>query len=133
MDAFRDPLSRQDRLENPVGRSWTVQELRRKSFDDLHKLWLVLYKERNMVQTELVLCRRNQVTLPQPNRLRKIQKSMGAIRHVLGERKRERIASKLASLKERDDANPEIVFDGEDDHASSITDYDEADDDAFHL
>lgn len=125
LDAFRDPLSRADRTEAPVGRSWTVKELRRKSFDDLHKLWYVLYKERNMLSTEKVLCRRNQVALVQPDRLRKVQKSMGAIRHVLGERKRGRIATKLASLAERDGG---AVFDDEKDRM--VEDDDSMDDES---
>lgn len=34
-----------------VGRSWSVQELREKSWDDLHKLWWVCVKERNRIAT----------------------------------------------------------------------------------
>lgn len=33
------------------GRSWTVEELRHKSWDDLHKLWWVCVKERNRIAT----------------------------------------------------------------------------------
>lgn len=33
------------------GRSWTVEELRHKSWDDLHKLWWISVKERNRIAT----------------------------------------------------------------------------------
>lgn len=82
LDAFRDPLQRDKRMEEPVGRRWSAKELRRKSFDDLHRLWLVLYKERNMLLTEQHLSRQAQLKFPQKDRLWKVQKSMGAIRYV---------------------------------------------------
>lgn len=33
------------------GRGWTTEELRRKSWDDLQKLWWVCVKERNRIST----------------------------------------------------------------------------------
>jgi large subunit ribosomal protein L47 len=100
LEAFRDPVDKQQRVGQTVGRSWSAKELRIKSFDDLHKLWLVLYKERNMLLTEEQLSRRKQLIFPQPARLQKVAKSMGAIRHVLGERKRGKIAAHRAAAAE---------------------------------
>ena len=64
---------------------------------------LVLYKERNMLLTEQQLSRRRGIHFPQPERLQKVRKSMGAIRHVLGERKREKIESFAAMQREHQD------------------------------
>ena len=81
-------------MKEQVGRQWTVKELRRKSFDDLHKLWYVLYKEKNMLLTEKYLLETNNLKFPQPYRWTKVKRSMKAIRVVLGERKRERAAQR---------------------------------------
>lgn len=35
-----------------IGRAWTVEELRRKSWEDLQKLWWVCVKERNIMATQ---------------------------------------------------------------------------------
>ena len=102
LDAFRDSIERQARMEEPVGRQWSVKELRRKSYEDLHRLWYVLYMEKNMLLTEQQLSRRRQLIFPQPDRFKKVQKSMGAIRQVLGERKRETVAAHLARHEEKE-------------------------------
>ena len=64
-----------------------------------------------MLFTEQQLSRRKQIIFPQPERLKKVGKSMGAIRQVLGERKRERIKQQLLEKDEQaaamDDGNEE--------------------------
>ncbi|CAM9191018.1 unnamed protein product, partial [Heterosigma akashiwo] len=77
------------RGEPPVtGRQWTCKDLRKKSFEDLHKLWFVLYKERNMLLTERNAFRRSGRDWEYPDRKRKVMKSMGAIKQVVHERTR---------------------------------------------
>mmetsp|Transcript_18261 Transcript_18261/g.23682 ORF Transcript_18261/g.23682 Transcript_18261/m.23682 type:complete len:158 (+) Transcript_18261:134-607(+) len=110
LEEFREPkdVRENERTTHNVGRSWTVKELRRKSFDDLHKLWLVLYKERNMILTEMHHARRNGLVFPQPERKQKVKKSMGAIKVVLGERKRDKLAQiALNKLNKFDNGNEE--------------------------
>jgi len=117
LEDFRDPVPRMDRMREIVGRQWSVKEIRRKSYDDLQKLWLVLYKERNMLLTELQISRRRQLKFPQPERMKKCQKSMGAIKYVLGERKIAAIAhhaekkmlQELQSNDAMDDVNEETL------------------------
>lgn len=83
---------------NDCGNSWTIPQLRRKSFEDLHALWFVCLKEWNKIAREA------QVVLQQLNvpgddtqiggnrrtdydeAIEKIRTSMWRIRHVLAER-----------------------------------------------
>ena len=54
------------------GRAWTAAELRLKSFDDLHKLWWILLKERNSLATERAVARAKGLQLINPRRWRKV-------------------------------------------------------------
>ena len=70
-----------------IGRAWKCSELRLKSFEDLHKLWYVLLKERNVLLTEFYDCESRNVSMPHPERLHKVKLSMKHIKQVLNERK----------------------------------------------
>ena len=90
------------------GRSWRASELRLKSFEDLHKLWFVLAKERNILLAERAASRTTKEAVKNPSRYRKVflsvstihkfsnnitlndqvRKAMARIKHVLGERQR---------------------------------------------
>lgn len=48
---------------NPAGRSWAASELRRKSFTELHELWYVLLRERNVLLSQREEARRLRVDL----------------------------------------------------------------------
>uniref|UniRef100_A0A6J0U1V9 Large ribosomal subunit protein uL29m n=1 Tax=Pogona vitticeps TaxID=103695 RepID=A0A6J0U1V9_9SAUR len=68
------------------GDSWTVEQLRGKSNEDLHKLWYVLLKERNMLLTLEQEAKRQGVAMPSPERLDKVKASMERMDLVIKER-----------------------------------------------
>uniref|UniRef100_A0A803Y9F9 Large ribosomal subunit protein uL29m n=1 Tax=Meleagris gallopavo TaxID=9103 RepID=A0A803Y9F9_MELGA len=68
------------------GDAWNIKQLRAKSSQDLHKLWYVLLKEKNMLLTLEQESKRQQKPMPSPERLEKVQKSMKNIDLVVRER-----------------------------------------------
>ncbi|KAL3283508.1 hypothetical protein HHI36_006647 [Cryptolaemus montrouzieri] len=68
------------------GRSWTKDDLRIKSNEDLHKLWYVLLKERNMLLTMEEEAKEQTKFFPSPERLDKVQDSMKNLEEVVRER-----------------------------------------------
>jgi large subunit ribosomal protein L47 len=72
-----------------TGRYWRCSDLRNKSFEDLHKLWFVLLKERNMLLTYEHFSRLQTGKFTHPERKWKVKRSMANIKVVLGERYRE--------------------------------------------
>ncbi|CAO3635950.1 unnamed protein product [Cunninghamella echinulata] len=72
-------------------RAWKASELRLKSFEDLHKLWYVLLKERNLLATQQEEASRLKLhcsVWSNRGRVKKCQKSMARIKFVLNERQR---------------------------------------------
>ncbi|OAA54812.1 50S ribosomal protein l4 [Niveomyces insectorum RCEF 264] len=71
------------------GRAWTVEELRRKSWDDLHRLWWVCVKERNRIATASLarkIYRLGFGDFEADERDTAVRKTMRGIKHVLTER-----------------------------------------------
>ncbi|XP_035508910.1 39S ribosomal protein L47, mitochondrial [Morone saxatilis] len=68
------------------GAPWTAKQLRTKSNEDLHKLWYVLLKEKNMLLTLEQEARRQRVQMPSPERLRKVERSIIRLETTVKER-----------------------------------------------
>lgn len=63
-----------------------AHELRLKSWDDLHKLWYVCLKERNVVATQLNWNKGKPEADAYKERYQKVKKTMNRIKQVLSER-----------------------------------------------
>ncbi|XP_065086903.1 large ribosomal subunit protein uL29m [Ochlerotatus camptorhynchus] len=87
MDFFDD---KKNWGENEVkhGRAWNRDELRIKSNSDLHKLWFVLLKERNMLLTMEYECNDKMELFPSPERLDKVNEAMNNLEDIVRERNR---------------------------------------------
>ncbi|KAK2465332.1 hypothetical protein APHAL10511_002686 [Amanita phalloides] len=90
--------ARYETLEHPVkmeysktGRAWKASELRLKSFEDLHTLWYVVLRERNLLATQKEETRRMGVSDTSfqvyAERVHQCRKTMARIKAVLNERR----------------------------------------------
>lgn len=76
-------------LTFPLGRAWTIEELRRKSFRDLHSLWWTCLKERNRLLTENATRKLVQAGYgfgEADQRIKTVNQTMSAIKAALVER-----------------------------------------------
>ncbi|CAE6483773.1 unnamed protein product [Rhizoctonia solani] len=98
------------RVNDYSGRAWLASELRRKSFKDLHTLWYVLARERNLLATQAAEARRIGVDARLftngPKRDLRCRKSMARIKQVLNER---RLAYDGAVKLFKEGVAPELV------------------------
>lgn len=74
--------------ENQVkcGRAWNKDELRIKSNKELHQLWFILLKEKNMLLTMEHECKDKMKLFPSPERIDKVEISMENLEAVVRER-----------------------------------------------
>ncbi|XP_051930197.1 39S ribosomal protein L47, mitochondrial [Hippocampus zosterae] len=86
LDEFFDLPENWGESKVKSGAPWTAKQLRTKSNEDLHKLWYVLLKERNMLLTLEQEAKRQRVQMPSPERLRKVERSMIRLETVVTER-----------------------------------------------
>ncbi|KAI5926140.1 MRP-L47-domain-containing protein [Camillea tinctor] len=85
----KDKLLLTPEEDSEHGRGWTVEELRHKSWDDLHKLWWVCVKEQNRIATARKEKSRMRLQAGQEetaDRLTEVRKTMKSIKHALTER-----------------------------------------------
>lgn len=87
MEFFDDPKNWAE-PEVKCGRAWTVDELRIKSNTDLHKLWYILLKERNMLFTMERESNEEMQVFANPERIDKVEISMENLETVVRERNR---------------------------------------------
>ncbi|OAX44292.1 MRP-L47-domain-containing protein [Rhizopogon vinicolor AM-OR11-026] len=86
-----ESLEPRDTFQDDPARSWKAAELRRKSFKDLHTLWYVLLRERNLLAAQREEGRRLGVTNPESlagsKKDHQCRKSMARIKYVINERR----------------------------------------------
>ncbi|XP_030373936.1 39S ribosomal protein L47, mitochondrial [Scaptodrosophila lebanonensis] len=85
MEFFDDPKVWSEN-EVKVGRAWKPDELRIKSNKELHQLWYILLKERNMLLTMEHECNDKMEVFPNPERIDKVKISMENLETVVRER-----------------------------------------------
>jgi len=85
---FFDDSKNWGQMEVKHGRAWNTEELRIKSNVDLHKLWFILLKERNMLLTMEQECNSKMELFPSPERIDKVNLSMENLETVVRERNR---------------------------------------------
>jgi len=86
MEEFFDTPERINDRQVKSGASWSKSLLRKKSIEDLHKLWFILLKERNMLNTLEHYCIEEDEPIPGEDRIEKVAESMSNLRDVIEER-----------------------------------------------
>lgn len=80
---FFDAKENWGQAEVKSGRSWRTEELRMKSNADLHKLWYVLLKERNMLLTTEHAAKETDQVMPNAERIDRVDETMERLEQVI--------------------------------------------------
>lgn len=59
-------------VHTSAGRGWKAAELRQKSWEDLHQLWYVCLKEKNMLLSQKQMLTSQNMRMPNPERFPKV-------------------------------------------------------------
>ncbi|ESK95031.1 54s ribosomal protein l4 [Moniliophthora roreri MCA 2997] len=100
--------------ERAQRRSWKASELRLKSFQDLHTLWYVLLRERNLLATQKEEVRRIgavPVLTAFRYKTRQVKKSMARIKYVMNERRLAYEGAVKLAEQEKQDHLDRVVLD----------------------
>lgn len=101
LEEFLDDKENWGKNQIITGRPWRLDELRIKSNSDLHKLWYVLLKERNMLMTMEENCKKYLQPMPCPERYYKVEESMKNLEEVISERNKAYIELETGETGER--------------------------------
>lgn len=87
-------------MDNPTqtglsGLSWKIDQLRKKSFEDLHALHFILLVERNKLLAVRFRARKAGKVMLDPTRLRKVKVSLARIQSVIWEMRQDSIRTKV--------------------------------------
>ena len=69
-----------------VGKAWSASLLRLKSNEDLHKLWYILLREKNVILSDKQLARQHRASIDSRSRMLKIRQSMARLLSIVRER-----------------------------------------------
>ncbi|KAK2040290.1 MRP-L47-domain-containing protein [Colletotrichum somersetense] len=119
----RNKLMQTPKEDQSHGRAWTVEELRKKSWEDLHTLWYVCLKERNRISTTSRERERRKLgfgAYEANERDETVVTTMKAIKHVLTERFY--VWEDARKLAEED---PEVDLSGEGEAYTPLSAYEE--------
>lgn len=113
-DAKYETFESPDSGQVMTGRAWKASELRLKSFKDLHTLWYVSLREKNLLATQKEEVRRLGVTYEpmqvSQDKVHSCLKTMGRIKAVINERRRAYLEALKLFEEEKDKQDDRVLL-----------------------